>query len=85
MSRIEFVKDLGYLLSFSVFDEASVTEWKGRDLKLANQIPNIDILVIAVKRVSRLFSFSIFPFPEDSVLDSNSKIIKMKRITHPCY
>jgi hypothetical protein len=43
---------LGYQLSFNVFDEASVTEWKGRDLKPANQIPNIDIIIIAVKKVS---------------------------------
>ena len=35
-----------------MFDEASVTEWKGRDLRLANQIPDIDVLVIAVQKVN---------------------------------
>jgi hypothetical protein len=42
---------LGYQLSFNVFDEASVTEWKGRDLKLADQIPDIDLIIIAVQKV----------------------------------
>ncbi len=46
------VKDLGYQMSFSVFDEASVAEWKGVDLRLANEIPNMDVIVLAVKRVS---------------------------------
>ena len=46
-------------MSFSVFDEASVTEWKGQDLKLADQIPNIDILVIAVKRVRIAISVTL--------------------------
>ncbi len=50
--RIEMVKDLGYQMSFSVFDEASVAEWKGVDLRLANEIPNMDVIVLAVKRVS---------------------------------
>jgi hypothetical protein len=42
---------LGFHLSFNVFDEASVTDWKGRNLKVANQIPDIDILIIAVQKV----------------------------------
>ena len=42
---------MGYEFSFNIFDEASVSEWRGRDLKLVNQIPNIDLLVIAVKKV----------------------------------
>ncbi len=50
--RIEMIKDLGYQMSFSVFDEASVSEWKGVDLRLANEIPNMDLVVLAVKRVS---------------------------------
>lgn len=40
----------GYCVSFSVYDEASVSEWNGQDLRVAKTIPNIDVLVIAVKR-----------------------------------
>ena len=44
--------DLGLQLSFDVFDEASVAEWRGKDLRQTSDIPNIDVIVLAVKRVS---------------------------------
>ena len=47
-SRIERV--VGYNISFTVFDEASVAEWKGQNLKVARKIPNIDVLVLVVER-----------------------------------
>ena len=48
--RVEIIKDLGYQISFSVFDEASVAEWKGSDLRLAKEIPNMDVMVLAVRK-----------------------------------
>lgn len=39
-------------LAFSIFDGASVSEWRGKDLKLANRIPNIDLLVLGIEQVS---------------------------------
>ena len=38
-------------LSFSMFDGDSVSKWKGKDLKLADNIPNIDLLVIGIEQV----------------------------------
>jgi hypothetical protein len=49
--RTELVGDLGYQLTFSIFDEASVSEWKGRDLRLANELPNMDLIVLPVRQV----------------------------------
>ncbi len=45
------VKDLGYQMSFNVFDEASVKEWKGEDLRLAKEIPNMDLIVLTLRKV----------------------------------
>ena len=50
-SRTELVGDLGYQLTFSYFDEASVSEWKGCDLRLACDLPNIDLIVLPVRKV----------------------------------
>ena len=50
--RSELVNDLGYEVSFSMFDEASVADWRGRDLRQATSIPNIDLLLLSVRRVS---------------------------------
>ena len=43
----------GYQLSFSVYDEATVADWRGLNLRLANNIPNIDVLVLGIKQVKR--------------------------------
>ena len=43
--------DLGYQLTFSYFDEASVSEWKGCDLRLAHDLPNIDLVVLPIRKV----------------------------------
>ena len=45
------VGDLGYQLTFSYFDEASVSEWRGLDLRLASDLPNIDLVVLPVRKV----------------------------------
>ena len=50
-SRTELVGDLGYQLTFSYFDEASVSEWRGCDLRLACDLPNIDLIVLPVRKV----------------------------------
>ena len=39
-------------LSFSIFDGASVAEWRGKDLRLADNIPNIDLLVLGIEKVT---------------------------------
>ena len=44
-------------MAFHLFDEASVADWKGKDLKQANNIPNIDILLLAVRKVCILAIF----------------------------
>ena len=51
--RTELITDLGYQLSFSVFDEASATdEWtSGHDLRLAEEMPNVDVVILAVRQV----------------------------------
>ena len=51
--RTEIVEELGDL-SFSMFDGDSVSKWKGKDLKLADNIPNIDLLVIGIEQVEYL-------------------------------
>ena len=48
--RTELLDELGSL-SFSIFDGASVSEWKGKDLRLADNIPNIDLLVLSIEQV----------------------------------
>eukprot|EP00095_Tigriopus_kingsejongensis_P001752 snap_masked-scaffold183_size276960-processed-gene-0.6 protein:Tk01752 transcript:snap_masked-scaffold183_size276960-processed-gene-0.6-mRNA-1 annotation:"---NA---" len=48
--RTELIKDLGFQLSFGIFDEASVSQWKGCDLRLANEIPNMDLIVLPVRQ-----------------------------------
>ena len=45
------LSDLGYQMTFSVFDEGEVSEWKGEDLRLANEIPNMDLVVLAIRKV----------------------------------
>ena len=45
------VGDLGYQLTFSYFDEASVSEWKGCDLRLAYDLPNVDLVVLPIRKV----------------------------------
>ena len=42
-------------MAFSIFDGASVSG--GRGLKLANRIPNIDLLVIGIEQVRGSISF----------------------------
>ena len=51
LSRTELVGDLGYQLTFTYFDEASVSEWKGCDLRLAHDLPNIDLVVLPIRKV----------------------------------
>ena len=53
------VGDLGYQLTFSYFDEASVSEWKGCDLRLAHDLPNIDLVVLPIRKVERGFKISL--------------------------
>ena len=53
INSTELVDELGSL-AFSIFDGASVSEWRGKDLKLANRIPNIDLLVLGIEQVSTL-------------------------------
>ena len=43
---------VGHNVSFAIFDEGSVAEWKGQNLKVAKKIPNIDVLVMAVDKGS---------------------------------
>ena len=45
--------DLGYQLTFSYFDEASVSEWRGCDLRLACDLPNIDLIVLPVRKARK--------------------------------
>lgn len=47
-------------MAFNLFDEATVADWKGKDLKQANNIPNIDILLLAVRKVCKKKYFSLF-------------------------
>jgi len=65
-NRTELVDELGSL-SFSIFDGASVAEWRGKDLRLADNIPNIDLLVLGIEKdnVNEL----------ESVLDIHSGIM----------
>lgn len=35
---------------FTFFDEANVADWKGRDLRQANSIPNIDLLLLTIRK-----------------------------------
>jgi hypothetical protein len=42
-----------------MFDEASVADWRGRDLRQANRIPNIDLLLLAVRQVSTTFGLFV--------------------------
>lgn len=39
---------------FTFFDEANVADWKGRDLRQANSIPNIDLLLLTIRKVKYL-------------------------------
>ena len=64
-SRTELVQDLGYQLTFSVFDEASVAEWRGRDLRLANEIPKIDLIVVFVRKVFVVLLVYLSTVPEN--------------------
>ena len=52
--RTEDIKDLGYKVKFNLLDEATLADWKGKDLRQAKSIPNIDILILAVRKVSKL-------------------------------
>ena len=51
--RTEDIKDLGYKVKFNLLDEATLADWKGKDLRQAKSIPNIDILILAVRKVSK--------------------------------
>lgn len=48
--RTEMIKDLEYNISFNIYDEANVAQWRGRDLRQATYPPNIDILLLAIKK-----------------------------------
>ena len=37
-------------MSFSVFDEDSVSKWNGKDLREAKDLPNVDMVIVAVKQ-----------------------------------
>ena len=50
------LKDLDFEVAFKYIDEATVADWKGKDLKQAKHIPNIDILLLAVRKVIMVFS-----------------------------
>ena len=50
------LKDLDFEMAFKYIDEATVADWKGKDLKQAKHIPNIDILLLAVRKVVMVFS-----------------------------
>jgi len=65
--RTEDIKDLGYKVKFNLLDEATLADWKGKDLRQAKSIPNIDILILAVRKdnVAEL----------SSVLDRHSGIL----------
>ncbi len=52
------IKDLEYNISFNIYDEANVAQWKGRDLRQATYPPNIDILLLAIKKVSEYLTLS---------------------------
>ena len=54
--RTMLLKDLDFEVAFKYIDEATVADWKGKDLKQAKHIPNIDILLLAVRKVRMLFS-----------------------------
>ena len=51
--RTEDIEDLGYKVKFNLLDEATLADWKGKDLRQAKSIPNIDILILAVRKVSK--------------------------------
>ena len=50
------LKDLDFEGAFKYIDEATGADWKGKDLKQAKHIPNIDILLLAVRKVIMEFS-----------------------------
>ena len=49
------LRDLDFEVAFKYIDEATVADWKGKDLKQAKHIPNIDILLLAVRKVIIVF------------------------------
>jgi len=48
--RAELIADLGYNVKFNLSDEATLADWKGWDLSQTKSIPDIDILVLAVRK-----------------------------------
>ena len=46
-------------LVLNFFDEASVADWKGHDLRQAHRIPNIDVLLLAIRKVSNRVCHSV--------------------------
>ena len=58
--RTELIKDLECQVSYNLFDEATIADWKGRDLRQTNSIPNIDILLLAIRKVSNFFEINIW-------------------------
>ena len=52
--RTELIRDLDCQVIFTFFDEANVADWKGRDLRQANSIPNIDLLLLTIRKVKYL-------------------------------
>lgn len=48
--RAELITDLGYNVKFNLSDEATLADWKGWDLSQTKSIPDIDILLLAVRK-----------------------------------
>ena len=53
------LRDLDFEVAFKYIDEATVADWKGKDLKQAKHIPNIDILLLAVRKVTIFSEFDV--------------------------
>ena len=53
--RAELITDLGYNVKFNLSDEATLADWKGWDLSQTKSIPDIDILLLAVRKVNILY------------------------------
>ena len=49
--RPVLIRDLDCQVILNFFDEANVADWKGRDLRQANRIPNIDVLLLVIRKV----------------------------------
>lgn len=65
--RTELVKDLDCQVAFNMFDEASLADWRGRDLREAHRIPNFDILVVAVRKVHLMVPCMVYDADPTSI------------------